>query len=221
MRTVRWNLTCENVVACSLPPQDKIRVNKCPKLLNHIKTKGGDVRFFSLWEKFHFGRGCLWSFKCSSYVEEQNSGFIVGFAAAASDSNVMPPNFSESELEMKTGKHLKMLISLLLPWFREIYHPNRVILVQDSVRAHGAKKVQTDPKENLSMFVPSEIWLSSSPGLYKVILGCRAWFKNSLMHPLTLLSVLLRQPLDQRSGTSTTKETKRADQSFDLKSPML
>lgn len=39
------------------------------------------------------------------------------------------------------------------------------MLVQDSVPAHGAKKVQDFLKENLPLMVPKDIWPSSSPDL--------------------------------------------------------
>ena len=52
-----------------------------------------------------------------------------------------------------------------MPWIRRYYNATKVMLVQDSVPAHGAKQVQTYLKENLPLFVPKDIWPSSSPDL--------------------------------------------------------
>ena len=48
---------------------------------------------------------------------------------------------------------------------RRSYNPFKVMLVQDSAPAHGAKKVQDFPKENLPLTVSKDIWPNSSPDL--------------------------------------------------------
>ena len=53
----------------------------------------------------------------------------------------------------------------MMPWICRNYDPFKVMLVQDSEPAHGAKKVQDFLKENLPLMVPKDIWPSSSPDL--------------------------------------------------------
>ena len=70
----------------------------------------------------------------------------------------MPPHFIEF-------RHSKFLTDVLLPWIRENYNLNKIMLVQDSAPAQVAKKVQTYLKENLPTYVPKDICPSSSPDL--------------------------------------------------------
>ena len=83
----------------------------------------------------------------------------------ASDGKVMPPHFIEAGLKINTAEYLKILKDVLMPWIRRNYDPFKVMLVQDSAPAHGAKKVQDFLKENLPLMVPKDIWPSSSPDL--------------------------------------------------------
>ena len=52
-----------------------------------------------------------------------------------------------------------------MPGIRRNYDPFKVMLVQDSAPAHGAKKVRDFLKENLPLMVSKDIWPSSSPDL--------------------------------------------------------
>ena len=52
-----------------------------------------------------------------------------------------------------------------MPWIRRNYDPFRVMLVQDSAPAHGAKKVQDFLTENFPLMVSMDIWSSNSPDL--------------------------------------------------------
>ena len=86
----------------------------------------------------------------------------MGFAAVARDGKVMLPHFSETGLKVNTAEIPK---DVLMPWIRRNYDPFKVMLVQDSAPAHGAKKVQDFLKENLRLMVPKDIWSISSPDL--------------------------------------------------------
>ena len=124
---------------------------------------------FCWWEKVHCGRGCqlpeyanycLWSIRCSSCDAKQESCFCNGFCSCGKWW-VMPPHF----IKINMAEYLNILNDVLLPWIRRYYDATKVMLVQDSVPAQGAKQVQTYLKENLPLFVPKDIWPSSSPDL--------------------------------------------------------
>ena len=78
---------------------------------------------------------------------------------------MMPLHFIEAGLKINTAEYLKILKDVLMPWIRRNYDHFKVMLVQDSAPAHGAKKVQDFLKENLPLMVPKDIWPSSSPDL--------------------------------------------------------
>ncbi|KAF2352619.1 hypothetical protein FHG87_016621 [Trinorchestia longiramus] len=98
-------------------------------------------------------------------MQSKNPASVMVFAAVASDGKVMPPHFIEAGLKINTAEYLKILKDVLMPWIRRNYDPFKVMLVQDSAPAHGAKKVQDFLKENLPLMVPKAIWPSSSPDL--------------------------------------------------------
>ncbi|KAF2362962.1 Homeobox domain-like [Trinorchestia longiramus] len=98
-------------------------------------------------------------------MQSKNLASVMVFAAVASYGKVMPPHFIEAGLKINTAEYLKILKDVLMPWIRRNYDPFKVMLVQDSAPAHGAKKVQDFLKENLPLMVPKDIWPSSSPDL--------------------------------------------------------
>lgn len=151
-----------------------LRAERCPKLLNHLKHKGGHVRVFVDEKKFVVDEVAnkqntrILAFDPSEVppvMQSKNPASVMVFAAVASDGNVMPPHFIEAGLKINTAEYLKILKDVLMPWIRRNYDPFKVMLVQDSAPAHGAKKVQDFLKENLPLMVPKDIWPSSSPDL--------------------------------------------------------
>ena len=98
-------------------------------------------------------------------MQSKNPASVMVFAAVASDGKVMPPHFIEAGLKINAAEYLKILKDVLMPWIRRNYDPFKVMLVQDSAPAHGAKKLQDFLKENLPLMVPKDIWPSSSPDL--------------------------------------------------------
>ena len=98
-------------------------------------------------------------------MQSKNPASVMVFAAVASDGKVMPSHFIEAGLKINTAEYLKILKDVLMPWIRRNYDPFKVMLVQDSAPAHGAKKVQDFLKENFPLMVPKDIWSSSSPDL--------------------------------------------------------
>ena len=81
------------------------------------------------------------------------------FAAVASDGKVMPSHFIAAGLKINTAEYLKILNDVLLPRIRKNYDATKVMHVQDSAPAYGAKQVRTFLKENLPLFVPKDIFL--------------------------------------------------------------
>ena len=100
-----------------------------------------------------------------SVMQSKNPTSVMVFAAFASDGKVMPPHFVEADLKINRAKYLKILKDVLMPLIRRNYDLFKVMLVQDSAPAHGAKRVQDFLKENLPLMVPKDIWPSSSPDL--------------------------------------------------------
>ena len=168
---------------------------RCPKLLNHLKHKGGHVRVFVDEKKFVVdevaNKQNTWiiAFDPSEVppvMQSKNPASVKVFAAVASDGKVMPPHFIEAGLKIKAAEYLTILKDVLMPWIRRNYNPFRVMLVQDSAPAHGAKKVQDLLKENLPLMVPKDIWPSSSSDLNV----CDYWLfgviegkSNVILHP--------------------------------------
>ena len=151
-----------------------IRVERCAKLLNHLKNKGGHVRIFVDEKKFIVDEvaNCQNTrlIACDPsdvrpVMQSKNPASVMVFAAVASDGRVMPPHFIEAGLKINMAEYLNILNDVLLSWIHRYYNATKVMLVQNSVPAHGAKQVQTYLKENLPLFVPKDIWPSSSPDL--------------------------------------------------------
>lgn len=109
-------------------------------------------------------------------MQSKNPVSVMVFAAVASDGMVMPPHFIEAGLKINTAEYLKILNDVLLPWICRNYDTTKIMLIQDSAPAHGAKQVQTYLKENLPLFVLKDIWPSSSPDLNV----CNYWLFSML-----------------------------------------
>ena len=165
-----------------------LRGERCPKLLNHLKHKGGHVRVFVDEKKFVVDEVAnrqntrVIAFdpsKVPPVMQSKNPASVMVFAAVASDGKVMPPHFSEAGLKINTAEYLKILKDVLILWIRRNYDPFKVMLVQDSALAHGAKKLQDFLKDNLPLMVPKYIWPSSSPNLNV----CDYWLFGVTSHP--------------------------------------
>ena len=151
-----------------------IRVERCPKLLNHLKNKGGHVCIFVDEKKFIVDEvaNCQ-NTRVIAYdpsdvrpvMQSKNPASVMVFAAVASDGRVLPLHLIKTGLKINTAEYLNILNDVWLPWIHRYYDATKVMLVQDSVPAHGAKQVQTYLKENLPLFVPKDIWPSISPDL--------------------------------------------------------
>ena len=151
-----------------------IRIERYPKLLNHLKNKGGYVRIFVNEKKFildevanHQNTRVITCDPSDVYpvIQSKNPASVMVFAVVTSDRRVMPPHFIKAWLKINTAEYLNILNDISLPCIRRYYDTTKVMLVQDSAPAHGAKQVQTYLKENLPLFVPKDIWPSSSPDL--------------------------------------------------------
>lgn len=151
-----------------------LRVERCQELLNHLKHRGGHVRIFVDEKKFVVDEVANRQntrviasdpSEVPPVMQSKNPASVMVFAAVASDGKVMPPHFIEAGLKINAEEYLKILKDVLMPWIRRNYEPFNVMLIQDSAPAHGAKKVQDFLKENLPLFVPKDIWPSSSPDL--------------------------------------------------------
>ena len=161
---------CNLLTACSRA----VRVERCPKLLNHLKNKGGHVHIFVDEKKFIVGEvanhqntqviACYPS-EVPPVMQSRNPASVIIFAAVENDGKMIPPHFIKGGLKINTAEYLKIVNDVLLPWIRTNYNGIKVMLVQDSVPAHGAKQVWFYLKENLPLFVPKDIWPSSSPDL--------------------------------------------------------
>jgi len=151
-----------------------LRMERCPKLINHLKNKGGHVRIFVDEKKFIVdevaNRQNTRVIACNPsevppVMHSKNPASAMVFAAVASDGKVMPPHFIQAGLKINTAEYLKILRDVLLPWIRKNFDPTQVMLIQDSAPAHGAKQVQAFLKENVPLFVPKDVWPSNSPDL--------------------------------------------------------
>ena len=151
-----------------------IREERCPKLLNHLKNKGGKVRIFVDEKKFvvdevsnrQNSRVIAYdSSQVHPVMRSKNPASVMVFAAVASDGKFMPPHFIEAGLKINAVEYLKILKHTLLPWIDKHYDRKEVMLIQDNAPAHGAKIVQAYLENNLPLFVPKNSWPSSSPDL--------------------------------------------------------
>ena len=144
----------------------------------------------------------------------KNPASVMVLAAVASEGKVMPPHFIEAGLKINTAEYLKILKDVLMLWIRRNYDPFKVMLVQDSAPAHGAKKVQDFLKENLPLMVPNDVWPSSSPDLN----ACDYWLfvviegkSNVTPHPsVNSLKASIRRAL----GNLDPEDVKRSCSGF-------
>ena len=114
-----------------------LRGEKCPKLLNHVKHKGGHVRVFVDKKKSVVDEVAnrqntrLIVFDPSDVIpvlQSKNPASVMVFAAVASDGKVLPPHFIKSGLKINTAECLKILKDVLMPWIRRNYGPFKVML---------------------------------------------------------------------------------------------
>ena len=98
-------------------------------------------------------------------MQSKNLVSVMVFAAVAGDDKVIPPHFIETGLKTNTEECLKILIDFLLAWIRENNDHNKVVLVQNSASARGAKKDRVLPEGKSSQVFPNEIRPSSTPDL--------------------------------------------------------
>ena len=111
-----------------------LRAERCPKLLNHLKLKGGHVRVFVNEKKFVVDEVAnkqntqIISFDTSAVppvMQSKNPASVMVFAAVASDGKVMPPHFIKAGLKINTAEYLKILKDVLMLWIRRSYTPSK------------------------------------------------------------------------------------------------
>ena len=90
-----------------------LRAGRCPKLLNHLKHKGGHVRVFVDKKKFvvdvvaNKQNTRIIAFDSSdvpTVMQSKNPASVMVFAAVASDGKVMFPHFFEAGLRINTAE---------------------------------------------------------------------------------------------------------------------
>ena len=127
-----------------------IRVERCPKLLNHLKNKGGHVCIFVDEKKFIVdevaNRQNTRVIACDPsdvrpVMQSKNPASVMVFAAVVSDGRVMSPHFIKAGLKINMEEYLNILNDVLLPWIRRYCDATKVMLVQDSASVHGGKQV--------------------------------------------------------------------------------
>ena len=140
-----------------------LRAERCPKLLNNLKHKGGHVPVFVDEKKFVFNEVAnkqntrIIAFDRSEVppvMQSKNPASVMVFAAVASDGKVMPPHFIEAGLKINTAEYLKILKDFLIPWIGRNYDPFKMMLVQDFAPAHGSKESSGFPKGESSFDGP-------------------------------------------------------------------
>ena len=101
-----------------------LRGERCPKLLNHLKHRGGHVRVFVDEKKFFIDEVtnrqnirviAFGPSEVPNVMQSKNPASVIVFAAVASDGKVMPPHFTEAGLKINTAEHLKILKDVLMP----------------------------------------------------------------------------------------------------------
>ena len=151
-----------------------IRAERSPKLLSHLRHKGGKVRIFVDEKKFvvdevsnrHNARVIAQDpSKVPPVMQSKNPASVMVFGAMAGDGRVMPPHFIEAGLKINTTEYMKILQDVMMPWVTRHYDPTQVMFVQDSAPAHGSKTVQDYLQQKMPLFVPKDMWPSSSPDL--------------------------------------------------------
>ena len=114
-----------------------LRAERCPKLLNHLKHKGGHVHVF-LDEKNYVvdevankQNTRIIAFEPSEVppvMQSKNPASVMVFAVVASDGKVMPPHFIEAGLKMQHNGVLEnsKKMFFFMPWIRRNYDPFKV-----------------------------------------------------------------------------------------------
>ena len=151
-----------------------IRRERAPKVLNHLKYLGSDVRVFVDDKKFIVEevanrRNSRVIAYCPDDVapvmKGENSVSVMEFGAVTSDGRVMPPHFIPVGMMIDTDEYLTILKESLIPWMMKYYDLNKVMMVQDSAPAHASQTVQDILSQKIPLYVPKDIWPSNSPDL--------------------------------------------------------
>ena len=200
-----------------------LRKERAPKVLNHLKHRGSDVRVFVDEKKFvveevanrQNARYIAYSpDDVAPVVKGKNPASVMVFGAVASDGRVMPPHFIPAGVRIGAEEYLTILKESLIPWMMKHYDLDKVMLVQDSAPAHASHRVQDFLERRIPLYVPKDIWPSNSPDLNP----CDFWMwgvleqkSNSKAHA----SVSdLKKAIQRAAGAIDPEEARRACSAF-------
>ncbi|QQP39333.1 Transposable element tcb2 transposase, partial [Caligus rogercresseyi] len=152
-----------------------ISVERCPKLLNHLKHQGASkVVVFVEEKKFvvdaEINRQnsrviAFEPFAVPPVLKTKNPASVMVFVAVASNGSIMPPQFVETDLKINTVEYVHILEEVLFPWMDEKFCLDNVVLIQDSAPYHGSKTTQTLLARKVPNFVKAQNWPSNNPDL--------------------------------------------------------
>ncbi len=180
-RAIRHNLGYKSYVLkvrhLLTEPMKVVRMERCKKILNSLKSTGGHLRFFSDEKVFTVDKkrnrqNDRWICKEPSEVpmvfRSKNPASVMVLGVISSQGHVMPPHFFRPKEKVNQQVYLEVLQDVIKPWMDRITRDARCMkytFQQDSAPAHKAKTVQVWLRDNVPHFWDPQTWPSNSPDL--------------------------------------------------------
>ncbi len=145
-----------------------VRVTRCKKILNSLKSTGGHLRFFSDEKVFTLDRkgnrqNDRWI--CTKVFRTKKPASVMVLGIISSAGHVMPLHFFKLKERVNQKVYLNVLRDVVMPWMDTVAAGAKYTFQQDSVPAHKAKTIQASLKDNIPHFWDPQTWPSNSPDL--------------------------------------------------------
>ena len=149
----------------------EVRLNRCRKLLNWMKSNGSVMKFFSDEKIFTVDRAFnrrndRW---IASSINEVHPTMttkmparVMALCVTSSEGDVLTHFFADRE-KVNAAVYCKVLEDKIIPWMKDTAVGKEFVFQQDSAPAHTAKKTVDLLKGSGVRFWERDLWPSNSP----------------------------------------------------------
>lgn len=151
----------------------EIRLTRCQKLLNWMKSNGSVIKFFSDEKIFTVDatfnkRNDRWIASSSSEVQHKTTtkkpASVMVLCVVSTEGDVFTHFFNNKE-KVNAVVYCKVLEEKIIPWMKDKASGNQFVFQQDSAPAHTAKRTTNLLEGSNVQFWNKELWPSNSPDL--------------------------------------------------------
>ena len=151
----------------------EVRLKRCRKLINWMKTNGSVIKFFSdekifVVDRAFNRRNDRWIASSSSEVchtmTTKHPAGVMAICVVSSEGDVLTHFFAEKE-KVNAAVYCKVLEDKIIPWMKDKAAGREYVFQQDSAPAHTAKKTVDLLKGSGVRFWEKDLWPSNSPDL--------------------------------------------------------